>query len=434
MWVSMTIHTVRIGDTIDSIADQYGMSVRRLILDNGLSEPYELVIGQAIVIAIPEQTYTVQEGDSLSSIAEINNITILQLLRNNPYLSDREYIFPGEPLVISYDNKGRKITTNGYANVFINRDTLRKTLPFLTYLSIFGNRTINNAELVTIDDEELILMAKGYGVAPIMMLSTLTLQGRSNYEAAYRILSSEDLSNKLIENILNTLKLKGYYGLNYTYLFINQLTQNLYRNFTNKLVSRLNDEGFPVFITFAPSNIFLDSTLTFERFDYLEIALNPNSITIMNYNWSFTYAPPSPVASISVIKDFLNYMIKQIEPTKIEVGFPLIGYNWELPFVFGVSKAVSLTLNSALTLAKEVNAVILFDEVSQTPFFEYTEYKNGIPRMHIVWFIDARSIVSLLATISDYRLKGPGFWNIMDFNDPLWVIINSQYEIETIFN
>lgn len=50
-------------------------------------------------------------------------IAVLQLLRNSPYLSDREFIYPGETLVISYaDNIIMKLSINGYAYPFIDKD------------------------------------------------------------------------------------------------------------------------------------------------------------------------------------------------------------------------------------------------------------------------------------------------------------------------
>ena len=55
----MDIHVVKSGDTLYSIALQHGVPMSQLILDNQLPEPDRLVVGQAIVIQYPEQTYTV---------------------------------------------------------------------------------------------------------------------------------------------------------------------------------------------------------------------------------------------------------------------------------------------------------------------------------------------------------------------------------------
>ncbi len=145
----MTIHVVQPGETLNSISDLYNIPAARLIQDNGINNPDNLAIGQTIVIVHPESVYMVQAGDTLVSIAEKHNISLMELLRNNPYLSDREFIYPGETIVISYQtNKIGTIATSGYIFPYIDRDILKKTLPFLTYLTIFNYRVTSEGEIV----------------------------------------------------------------------------------------------------------------------------------------------------------------------------------------------------------------------------------------------------------------------------------------------
>ena len=67
----MQIHVVKKGDPVWSVASRYGVSPQRIIADNGLSgQPY-LVVGQALIILIPETVHTVDRGESLESIAGI---------------------------------------------------------------------------------------------------------------------------------------------------------------------------------------------------------------------------------------------------------------------------------------------------------------------------------------------------------------------------
>lgn len=86
----MDLYVVQQGDNIESIANKYGISVERLISDNGLINPYSLVVGQSLVILYPKSTYTVKQGDNLATIADFNGISFMQLIRNNPFLHDRE--------------------------------------------------------------------------------------------------------------------------------------------------------------------------------------------------------------------------------------------------------------------------------------------------------------------------------------------------------
>jgi Predicted glycosyl hydrolase len=90
----------------------------------------------------------------------------------------------------------------------------------------------------------------------------------------------------------------------------------------------------------------------------------------------------------------------------------------------------SLTLDHAIDLARNVGATIKFDDISQTPYFTYETTINGFFAAHIVWFIDARSINALLELVIKYQLHGVGIWNITIYNSPLWLVINSQFDIE----
>ncbi len=425
----MTIHIVQPGDTISSIANYYGVNTERLIQDNELDDAANLVPGQTIVIVYPVQVYTVQEGDTLMGIANAYNVSVMQLLRNNPYLYNREYLYPGDTIVISYNNDKGRITTNGYANTFIDLGILRKTLPFLTYLSILGYRTTAEVEIVGGDDSELIRISKEYGVAPIMLLSTLTFEGIGSYEAVYNILSNDELTNRHINNILTILKAKGYYGLNTTFSFFDAQNRLMYENYITKLTNRLNQEGFQVFVTITPEVIISINEITFSKIDYTLLGKEANGLTIMNYNWGYNFGPPLPVISVSGTAEFLDYAVTLVTPAKIDIGFTVLGYNWALPYVIGYSKAVYLTPSSSISLAREVGATIQFDEISQTPFFEYIENRIGVPIRHIVWFIDARSIDGMLNLVVEYGIKGVGIWNIMDYFAQTWLVINAQYEI-----
>ena len=428
----MTIHVVQQGETINSIADYYQVPVNRIISENGLENLSSIVPGEAIVITFPETTYIVQDGDTLLGIASNNGISIMQLLRNNPYLSDREYIYPGETLVVSYGEKIGVITTNGFTNLFIDRSILRKTLPFLTYLSIFGYRIMEDGEINEIEDTEVIQIAKNYGVAPLMTLSTLSTLGEENVEAAYNILNNEEIMDRLIDNAIIILKNKGYYGLNVTYQLLNNSTLSSYETFNTKAYNRLKAEGLGYFITISPNTIFSADKITFEEVDYSNILQESDGATILNYSWGTYLGPPAPIASAQNISAFLDYLLPQALPSKLTIGMPLLGYDWELPYNIGLSRALSLSLDAVSVLVRDVGSIIQFDEPSQTPFFTYSITIGRIVREHVIWFVDGRSFEAIMNIITARGLAGSGLWNIMRYVPQLWLVINNQYDIERI--
>ena len=134
----MKVYVVNEGDTLQSIAEQFGVSVERLAFDNEIQRQ-ELVVGQTLLILEPEQIYTIKEGDTLARIAEQFGQTVIHLVRNNPYLLNETFLLPGRQIVISYkDTENRDIDVFGYAYAFIKEAVLEETLLYIDELLPFS--------------------------------------------------------------------------------------------------------------------------------------------------------------------------------------------------------------------------------------------------------------------------------------------------------
>ena len=84
----MEIYVVNPGDTVDSIAAGNGVPVDTILYNNQLEYPYELAVGQALLLS---------KGEG--------------------------------------EQSGKTVEVNGYAYPFIQRDVLDQTLPYLSDLS-----------------------------------------------------------------------------------------------------------------------------------------------------------------------------------------------------------------------------------------------------------------------------------------------------------
>ena len=103
----MIIHVVSAGQTLSGIAAAYGVSVARLVSDNGILDPNTLVEGQALVIQRPTATYTVRPGDTLGSIAATTGVPALTLVQNNPALVSGRLV-AGETLALAFEKSEAK--------------------------------------------------------------------------------------------------------------------------------------------------------------------------------------------------------------------------------------------------------------------------------------------------------------------------------------
>ncbi|QHQ63350.1 LysM peptidoglycan-binding domain-containing protein [Anaerocolumna sedimenticola] len=425
----MEIYVVQQGDTIYTIAEKYGISADKLVEDNGLIYPYDLVNGQSLIITFPKQTHIVQEGETLQSIADFYNVTQMQIIRNNPNHAAMDYLNPGETLVISY-NTSKSITINGFAYPYIKKDILIRTLPNLTYLSVFNYTITERGEIITYyDDSEIIQTAREYHVIPLLMLTALTPLGLPNIEAVYNILLNDAYQERVIDESINIMKNQGYMGINFVFNFLNENNQSLYLNFAQKVSNRLRQEGLLFYVTINYSEQETDNKITVEQINYSSLSDYVNGLIFLKFVWGYNDNPPAPLSNINNIRILIDNVASGVSSDKIVIGKPVIGYDWQLPYIPNRTVAFSLTVTSALELAYNVGASIQFDEVSQTPYFYYNEVIYGYPSQHIVWFIDARSIDALNQIIIEYDLYGSGVWNIMVYYQQLWTAINSRFDV-----
>lgn len=425
----MKIHVVQSGETITSIAELYKIPVDRLISDNGIQNPNNLVVGQTIVILYPLLNYNIQEGDTLQGIAEKHNVSVMQLFRNNPYLSDREYIYPGETITISYDTeKIRKIAVGGYVYSYVNKDVLRKTLPFLTYLTVFNYRVNASGEINDLNDQEIVTMAKEYGVLPMMLVSTLSEQGIGSREVAYSILNNPTIQDRMIDNIIMNIKNKGYYGLNQYFQYLEPETKNLIESFIIRMSTRLKSEGLRYTITITPRTNIERTEVTYEAIDYTTISQYADALLFLSYDWGYSFGPPASVTPVNILRNVIRNIIEIIPPEKYVLGFPVIGYDWTLPYVPGYTIANSITYDAAIQIASDHDVSIKFNEISAAPYYFYMNKDE----FHNVWFKDARSIDIITRLVPEFGLQGLSIWNNMYFYTQMWFIINNLYDIEKV--
>lgn len=428
----MTIHVVQPGETIQSISQQYKIPVDRLILENGITNPDNLAIGQTIVIVQPEILYTVQAGDTLVSIAKQYNVSPMEILRNNPYLSYRQYIYTGEVIVIQYQaNKTRTIATSGYIFPYVDRSNLIKTLPFLSYLTIFNYRATDAGEILVNygDETELVQLAVSYGVAPMMFVSTITKEGVIDREVNYKILNDPLIQDRLVEASLQMLKKKGYYGIN---LYVEDISFDNIDNISNYLKKAseiFHAEGYRIVVTVTPVKNTDNVNVGFERLDYSKLADYVDGIIFAAYDWARTFGYPSSIFPATVLKELLDYAVNTIPSEKIFLGLTTVGYDWKVPYVPGVTEATVITNNSAIEIAANNNIPIEFNEEAQSPYFYYS---NGDEAIRVIWFKDARSFNARAVLVEEYDLQGLSLWTIMIFDAQLWFIINNKYYIEKL--
>lgn len=424
----MDIHVVRKGDTLYTISLQYGVSMSRLIADNRLPDPAQLVVGQTVVIRYPRQIHVVRPGETLYSIARQYSVTVRQLRRNNPALEGGSTVWPGQTLVITYEQTpDAPLWVNAYAYPFIDKGLLQRTLPFLSYLTPFTYGITPQGGLVEPEDGPLIRAAHDAGTGALMHLSTLTPEGGFSNELAHLVLTDDAVQSALVKNVTAMLAEKGYQGLDVDFEYVFPEDGPAYAAFIARLARTLNPLGHPVIAALAPKTSAQQKGLLYEAHDYAAIGAAADAVLLMTYEWGYAYSQPMAVAPLPNVRRVVEYALSEIPAEKIWLGIPNYGYDWPLPVVTGQTRATSISNRYAVELARKYGAEIQYDAAAQSPWFRYTDEYG---RQHEVWFEDARSIRAKLGLVREYGLKGAGYWNLMRPFPQNWVVLNAEFAVE----
>lgn len=400
-----------------------------IINENGLKNPNDLVIGQAIVIPGDFFSYTVQRGESMYSIAQDFGIPLRKLVEANPELTNPSSLYIGQTIVIPLPpQKSTAIYVNGYVFPDVPSNVVQSTAPYLSFLSIFSYQVRTNGSLKGIDDAPTIQLALESGVAPMMVITNIEEGSGFSSEIAHAVLTDKRAQFVLIENILGVLNGNNYYGLSIDFEYIYPEDKQNYVDFISNVVNRLRPLGYSVSAALAPKLSADQTGLLYEAHDYPAIGALVDHVILMTYEWGYLRGPAMAVAPIDKVQKVLNYATSVIPSEKILMGMPNYGYDWTLPFVKG-STARILTNDGAVLLAAKVGASIRYDKISQAPFFNYYA-ANG--KRHEVWFDDARSIEARLELVDIYDLGGVSYWTTNTFFAPNWLVLDSMYNVKKL--
>ncbi|MBQ1183958.1 MAG: LysM peptidoglycan-binding domain-containing protein, partial [Clostridia bacterium] len=248
----MIIYTVQSGDTLYSIAREFGVTVAELERFNDLPDQNLLTVGQDILIPVSGSIHRVSNGESLYSIASHHGITLDSLINANPDIRPPYTIYPDQIIKIPEPTNKRTISVNGYAYPNINRSVLQRTLPYLTYLSIFSHRVSSDGTLGTVNDSELISIAKASRVAPIMVITNTEEGGGFSSDVAHAVLESSETRENLINNMISTVTRKGYLGVDVDFEYIYPNDRELYNSFLTELKAELQPRGLTLSTAIAP--------------------------------------------------------------------------------------------------------------------------------------------------------------------------------------
>ncbi|HEY5584701.1 MAG TPA: LysM peptidoglycan-binding domain-containing protein [Ruminiclostridium sp.] len=416
-------HAVKPGETLWRIAQTYRTTVPTILQNNKIANPANIFPG--LIIYIPAPRHRIQPGETLWAIAQRYGISLQDLIKVNNII-DITLVYPGTILVLP--RKPRPpINVNGYIYILGEEAVpiIKKDGEHLTYLSPFAYLIKENGSLQPINDMPAIQAAKAEKAIPMMSLTNFTATTKGE-NLAQIVLNSPPIVERLLADIINTMKQKGYLGLNIDFENVLPADREAYNRFLQGAVTRLHSEGFFVSTALAPKVSAEQSGSLYEAHDYEAHGRIVDFVILMTYEWGWRKGPPQAISPLNEIKRVLDYAISVIPREKIYFGFQIYARDWLLPHIVG-QEAETFSSQGAILRAVKYGAVIEYDSFKQSPFFRYTDEQG---RKHEVWFEDARSAQAKFDVVKNYKLKGISYW-VLGYPFPQnWVLLEDNFTVQ----
>ncbi|MBC2581629.1 cell wall-binding repeat-containing protein [Clostridium sp. DJ247] len=238
-------------------------------------------------------------------------------------------------------------------------------------------------------------------------------------EIAKNMLENPSNRQRLINNIINSLKNNNYKGVNIDIEGIYSYDRNYFTTFMKELYTTLNTQGFEVGISVPAKTIDRPSDNWSGAYDYSQLSNYADEIILMTYDEHWFGGSSGPIASIDWVEKVVNYAVTVIPKEKIMLGMAAYAYDWPS----NGEKAKSYSINQALNIASEYGAAVKFDSTSKSPYFNYTD-SSGV--YHSVWLENSTSIGYKLDLVNKYDLSGVAMWRLGLESPDFWTTIGSK--------
>ncbi len=373
--------------------------------------------------------YSVQKGNTLSGIAKKfgtteNNLRAWNNLKGDvlyvgqflrvasPYLEYNKELAQAQVIHPYQFNEVLGYTVRDYPTQTSSLNSLKNYNAKITEISTFTNKVELDGSLTcAYNQNDVVSYAKGKNMQAFMLVHNAG-SGSFSKELGQKVLADPVVRAKLVQNIYNEMKSKGYSGVEIDFEALPQSSRDNYSSFLRELKAKIAPEGYKLAVAVPPKAE--DNPLSYDgAYDYKSIGQICDRVLIMTYDQHWSSGLPGPIASVDWVDGIMGFAAKTIPKEKILMGVASYGYDW--PAQGGVGKAV--TAKDINNLIATYGGEVLWNNTAKSPYYKYVD-KNNVER--IVWFENAYSTQFKFDIAKKYGINGIGMWRLGYESDDFW--------------
>jgi len=293
-------------------------------------------------------------------------------------------------------------------------EQLNMVMPEWFFLDPKGGDT-----LVTQVDNDAYKLMKGQPALKILpMLSNVNIDkhdGDFDGKLLNAILINPLRRKKLIDDIVDKLHKYNLQGINVDFEELQEGSVEDMHLFQKELYERLHKES---------KLVTQDITAGNEDFHIADLNKYNDYLFLMAYDQHYSTSEPGALCDQRWIEKQLDEIAAGIPEDKIVLCLAAYGYDWA-----DGAEGKTVTYQQALSVAKEFNAVIDFDNDSYNCKFDYDD-NGGLH--HYVSFVDAAGTFNAMRFADEYGTAGSALWRLGSEDERMWTFYGRDLDNDSI--
>jgi spore germination protein YaaH len=235
---------------------------------------------------------------------------------------------------------------------------------------------------------------------------------------ATAILTPGAAQNAAIANMLTIASTTA--GINLDFEAVPHKERALYTAFAQRLATALHAAGRKLVLSIPATTADLPKDSWTGAYDYAALGGIADTLQVMTYDENGPWGAPGPVAGLDWVTACLTYSKSVVPLTRISLGMPAYGYDWNLTAGTGTT----VNWNQIPALLTKTGATPQWNAATASPWFSYTA-SNGAS--HVVWYENAQSIQLKASLAASSNVASVSVW-ALGLDDPTyWAAIAAGF-------
>ncbi len=214
----------------------------------------------------------------------------------------------------------------------------------------------------------------------------------------------ETIAQRITDLVVNN----GYDGIHIDFEAVNASDRDLLTDFMQRLAGKLHSRN--KLVTQAVVARTSDTPTTWGGvYDYSALARINDFIVVMAYDYHYSTGGPGAIAPIDWVSTVVEYAKTRIPASKILLGVPAYGYDWDLTAGTDGPPAASLRYDQAVALKQRAGASSGYDTKQEAAWVRYTA---GDGHQHEAWYETVDSLHAKFNVMLDEGLGGFAMWRL----------------------